>query len=89
MRVCSYLHDQRKVFSDDMAQVMLERCRKLCRVLRQFRRLLRVLADKERSFYEYLGGPIHSEICWEVLENESSSNGTSTRVNYTSSERAE
>lgn len=89
MRVCSYLHDQRKVFSDDMAQVMLERCRKMCRVLRQFRRLLRVLAEKERSFYEYLGGPIHSEICWEVLVNENSSNDTSTRTNHTSSDQIE
>lgn len=70
LRVCSYLHDQRKVFADDMAQVILERCRKLCRALRQFRKLLRVLAEKESSLYEYLGGPIRSEICWEILVNE-------------------
>lgn len=85
LRVCSYLHDQRKVFADDMAQVILERCRKLCRALRQFRKLLRVLAEKESSLYEYLGGPIRSEICWEILVNENSSNDSSTRANYASS----
>lgn len=87
LRVCSYLHDQRKVFADDMAQVMLERCRKMCRILRKFRKLLRTLAERENSLYEYLGGPIQSEICWEILANENSSNEASTQVNYASSDR--
>lgn len=87
--MCSYLNDQRKVVADDTAQIIIERCRKLCRALHQYRKMLRQLAERERSLYEYLGGPIRSNICWEILANESSSDDSSTRVNYADSNQAD
>lgn len=87
--MCSYLNDQRKVVADDTAQIIIERCRKLCRALQQYRKMLRQLAERERSIYEYLGGPIRSNICWEILANESSSDDSSTRVNYADSNQAD
>lgn len=89
LRVCSYLHDQRKVVADDTAQIVIERCHKLCRELRQYRKMLRQLAEKERSLYEYLGGSVRSNICWEILSNENSSDDSISHVNYASSDRAE
>lgn len=89
LRVCSYLNDQRKVTADDTAQIIIERCRKLQQELQQYRKMLRQVAEKERALYEYLGGPIRSDICWEILSNDSSSDDSSVRVNYADSNQTD
>lgn len=81
LKVCTYLYSQRKVVADDAAQLLIERHRKRIKTLKQYRKILRNLAKRERMLYEYLGGAINSDICWERLDDDNSSTSSSMQNN--------
>lgn len=89
LRVCTYLYTQRKVISDDVAQLLDERYRQRYRKLKAYRKLLRKLAQREKLLYEYLGGTVQSEICWERLEDDNSSTFSSMKNNCATSSQDE
>lgn len=79
--MCTYLYSQRKVIADDAAQLLIERYRKRYQTLKRYRKVLRKLAQKERMPYEYLGEAVNSEICWERLDDDTSSTSSSMQNN--------
>lgn len=70
VRVCNYLRCQRKVVADDIAQKILEGLRKNVKVVKKYRRILRILDKKENELYEYKGIVNHTDICWQRLAEE-------------------